>query len=62
MEKKADHYAGIQNVSEREMAKIRQLSNYELAVLISEIHDHGWPAAQKMLPVLLSGLLPDEVV
>jgi hypothetical protein len=50
-----------QEVTEREIAKIRQLDNFDLVMLVSEIHDHGWPVARKTLAMMLSGLLPDEV-
>jgi uncharacterized protein YdaT len=38
-----------QQVTEKELAKIRRLSDFDLIMLISEIHDHGWPTARKTL-------------
>lgn len=32
-----------QEVTDDELAKIRRLADFDLIMLISEIHDHGWP-------------------
>lgn len=42
-----------QKVSKEELAKIRKLDDFDLIMLISEVHDNGWPEARKTL-----GLMP----
>ena len=42
-----------QRISGDELRAIRGLSDFDLTMLISEIHDHGWPAAQRLLPMIL---------
>lgn len=32
---------------------IRRLSDFDLAMLLSEIHDHGWHVANKLIPMML---------
>jgi hypothetical protein len=41
-----------QEVSEAELAKIRKLADFDLIMLISEIHDHGWMVARKTLTMM----------
>ena len=41
-----------QKVSPRHIAKIRKLSDFDLTMLISEIHDHGWGNAQRTLDMM----------
>ena len=38
-----------QNVTQAEMVKIRSLADFDLVMLISEIHDHGWVTARQTL-------------
>jgi hypothetical protein len=38
-----------QLISKAQIEKIRTLDDFDLTMLISEIHDHGWPAALKTL-------------
>lgn len=39
-------------VTKAEMAKIRRLGDFDLIMLISEIHDHGWEVARKTLTMI----------
>lgn len=39
-------------VSSQELAQIRGLGDFDLTMLLSEIHDHGWPVAQRTLPLM----------
>ena len=41
-----------QEVTASEMEKIRKLEDFDLTMLISEIHDHGWPDARKILEMM----------
>jgi hypothetical protein len=41
-----------QQVTTTELAKIRNLDDFDLIMLISEIHDHGWPIARKTLAIM----------
>jgi hypothetical protein len=41
-----------QKVTIKELAKIRKLADFELIMLISEIHDHGWNIARNTLRMM----------
>lgn len=41
-----------QSISPAELTQIRLLDEFDLIMLISEIHDHGWPTAKKLLPII----------
>jgi hypothetical protein len=41
-----------QVVSKEQIEKIRRLGDFEITMLISEIHDHGWPMAAKTLTIM----------
>lgn len=41
-----------QEVTEDELNHIRQLSDFDLVMLISEIHDHGWIVARRTLAIM----------
>jgi hypothetical protein len=41
-----------QHVMPEEIAKIRALDDFDLVMLISEIHDHGWPVARVTLRMM----------
>jgi hypothetical protein len=41
-----------QQVTKSELHKIRLLDDFDLIMLISEIHDHGWPVARKTLALM----------
>ena len=45
----------LQEVTRKEVEKIRGLDSFDLVMLISEIHDHGWKIARTTLK-----LMPDE--
>jgi hypothetical protein len=44
-----------QRVSPAQIEKIRYLDDFDLIMLISEIHDHGWPMARKTLDLMPRG-------
>lgn len=44
--------ANNQDVTDSEIGKIRRLGDFELTMLISEIHDHGWPIARQTLDMM----------
>jgi hypothetical protein len=44
-----------QKVSAEQLAKIRNLEDFDLIMLISEIHDHGWIEAQQTLAMMPEG-------
>ena len=41
-------------VTADELAIIRALDDFDLTMLLSEIHDHGWPVARNLLPAMLA--------
>lgn len=41
-----------QQISEEECEQIRGMCDFDLRMLLSEIHDHGWPIAKKLLPLI----------
>jgi hypothetical protein len=41
-----------QRVTPAELTKIRNLEDFDLIMLISEIHDHGWLAARATLVLM----------
>lgn len=41
-----------QDISPRELAKIRRLGDFDLIMLLSEIHDRGWPEATRTLAMM----------
>jgi len=41
-----------QEVTKQELAKIRSLDDFDLIMLISEIHDHGWTVARRTLAIM----------
>lgn len=41
-----------QEVGRDEANKIRRLANFEIKMLVSEIHDHGWPIARRTLALM----------
>jgi len=44
-----------QKVTKEELAKIRRLSDFDLVMLISDIHDHDWPTARTTLAMMPDG-------
>ena len=49
-----------QHVTDAEMAKIRRLADFDLIMLISEIHDHGWKVGRRTLSMMPDGILCPE--
>jgi hypothetical protein len=41
-----------QKVTKQQLDKIRKLTDFDLIMLISEIHDHGWIVAAKTLEMM----------
>jgi hypothetical protein len=41
-----------QEVSTKELAKIRKFEDFDLIMLISDIHDHGWEVARRTLRMM----------
>ena len=41
-----------QSLHQYDRDKIRSLDDFDLEMLISEIHDHGWPMAQRTLALM----------
>jgi hypothetical protein len=39
-------------ITKEELSFIRSLKNFDLTMLLSEIHDSGWPTARELLPTL----------
>jgi excisionase family DNA binding protein len=48
-------------VSQEELAAIRGLSDFDLTMILSEISDHGWPAAQGLLPMISASQSGDSI-
>lgn len=46
---------GNQDISPEQLAKIRRLSDFDLIMLLSEIHDHGWEVASQTLEMMPVG-------
>jgi len=42
-----------QDISNKELKIIRKLGNFDLKMLLSEIHDHGWPEAKITLKFIV---------
>jgi hypothetical protein len=47
-----------QSVTCDEVKSIRSLDDFDLVMLVSEIHDHGWPTARQTLKVMTAPRLP----
>ena len=39
-------------IAPRHLKKIRELADFDLIMLISDIHDHGWAAASRTLDLM----------
>jgi hypothetical protein len=44
-----------QEVTARELKQIRGLDDFDLIMLISDIHDHGWEMARRTLAMMPGG-------
>lgn len=42
-----------QEISSTELQAIRLLGDFDLTMILSEIHDHGWPVARRTLQMAL---------
>ena len=40
------------NITKEELKFIRGLKDFDLTMLLSEINDHGWLTARKLLPMM----------
>ena len=48
--------AGVnQSVTKEELAQIRAFDDFDLIMLISEIHDHGWQRARRTMRFMPGG-------
>jgi hypothetical protein len=45
-----------QKITTKELAAIRALDDFDLIMLLSEIHDHGWPVASHTLQLILKAV------
>lgn len=46
-----------QKITKKELDDIRSLTDFDLTMFLSEVHDHGWPLASLILPtIVLSSL------
>lgn len=45
-----------QKISSQDLDFIRCLPDWDLIMLLSEIHDHGWPTAAKLIPAMRTAL------
>lgn len=45
-----------QEATKAELAKIRRLKDFDLVMLISEIHDNGWKVARETLAMMPEGV------
>jgi hypothetical protein len=43
------------DVTPEQLAKIRTLDDFDLIMLISEIHDNGWQVAERTLSMMPDG-------
>ena len=41
-----------QHITPEQLTKIRVLDDFDLIMLISEIHDHGWQVASRTLSMM----------
>jgi len=45
------------DITEDELVLIRSLDDFDLTMLLSEIADHGWRVARKLLPMILEATM-----
>ena len=43
------------DLEEWEYQFILTLPKFHLEMLLSEVHDHGWPVAKKLIPIMRDG-------
>jgi len=39
-------------ITPEELAIIRRMEDFDIIMLISEVNDHGWETAQKLIPLI----------
>jgi hypothetical protein len=44
-----------QQITSEELTKIRRLDDFDVIMLVSDIHDHGWPIARLTLKLIPEG-------
>ena len=49
-------------ISPEDLRFIRQLQDFDLVMLLSDIHDHGWPVAAKTLKSIREGVELGRIV
>lgn len=49
-----------QQILDGELSKIRALDDFDLVMLISEVHDHGWTSARRTLRMMPAGQTPPK--
>ncbi len=47
-------------ISAAELLQIRSLPDFDLIMFLSEIHDHGWPIARKILPLIVDAVTSNQ--
>ena len=48
------------DITKDELDQIRGLQDFDLKMLLSEIHDHGWPTARKLLPMIIKSVMDEN--
>jgi hypothetical protein len=43
-------------ISPSEIVQIKSLPDFDLTMFLSELHDHGWPMARKLLPMIIAAV------
>jgi hypothetical protein len=41
-----------QSIPKADLDFVRSLGDFDLTMLLSEIHDHGWPSARDLIPAI----------
>lgn len=42
-----------QDITPEELLQIHELDDFDLTMILSEIHDHGWPIARRTLQMVV---------
>ncbi len=50
------------DITPKELAQIRALADFDLTMLLSDIHDCGWPAAKTTLRAIMEAMQKGAVV
>ena len=43
-----------------ELGSVRSLTDFDLKMFLSEIHDHGWPMARNILPLIVASSVKER--